>query len=69
MADYDYVMYNKTFHIEEANADQRSIYMSLGGLLMQVSADKQVLIELDIDLRVYLLMVKRDKLKQDTLYD
>lgn len=61
MDSYDYVMYGKIFKLEEKASERRTIYASFGGLLMSLTADKQVVGELDLDRRIYLLIRKKQR--------
>ncbi|KAL8436763.1 hypothetical protein ACSSS7_001465 [Eimeria intestinalis] len=58
LSGYDYVMYGKVFKLEETSSERRTLYLSFGGLLMSLAADKHVVGDLELDMRVYLL-VKR----------
>eukprot|EP00922_Rhytidocystis_sp_ex-Travisia-forbesii_P023228 GHVS01034109.1.p1 GENE.GHVS01034109.1~~GHVS01034109.1.p1 ORF type:complete len:178 (+),score=31.93 GHVS01034109.1:107-640(+) len=56
LEDYDYAMYVRIFKMEEKTSDRRTVYASFGGLIMSLTADKHVLGELQLDMRLYLLM-------------
>ncbi|XP_026191615.1 DNA-directed RNA polymerases I, II, and III subunit RPABC3 [Cyclospora cayetanensis] len=60
LSGYDYVMYGKVFKLEETSSERRTLYLSFGGLLMSLAADKHVVGDLELDMRVYLL-VKRSQ--------
>ncbi|GFE53716.1 RNA polymerase subunit [Babesia ovis] len=55
MRDYEYAMYGKIFKFEDVSSESRTIYASFGGLLMSLTADKQVIADLDLDMRIYLM--------------
>lgn len=64
MDEFDYVTYGKIFKYEHAGVDQNTnaaqvqIYVSFGGLLMQLTGDVDKLHELQVDSNVYLLLKK-----------
>eukprot|EP01071_Lankesteria_metandrocarpae_P001082 Lankesteria_metandrocarpae@DN1265_c0_g1_i1.p1 len=60
MDEYDYVMYGKVFKTEDKSVERRTIYASFGGLLLSLTADKHVVSELVLDLRIYLLLRRAD---------
>eukprot|EP00920_Eleutheroschizon_duboscqi_P023571 GHVT01058740.1.p1 GENE.GHVT01058740.1~~GHVT01058740.1.p1 ORF type:complete len:178 (+),score=44.96 GHVT01058740.1:249-782(+) len=53
---FEYVMYGRIFKLEEQSSERRTLYASFGGLLMALTADKQVVGDLDLDMRVYILL-------------
>ncbi|GBE59713.1 RNA polymerase subunit [Babesia ovata] len=55
MRDYEYAMYGKIFKFEDVSSESRTIYASFGGLLMSLTADKQVVADLELDMRIYLM--------------
>ncbi|KAF8817838.1 Dna-directed Rna polymerase II RPBABC8 [Cardiosporidium cionae] len=54
--DFDYCMFGKIFKMEEPSSERRTVFASFGGLMMALTADKQVLADLEIDMRIYLLI-------------
>ncbi|PFH38473.1 DNA-directed RNA polymerase II RPBABC8 [Besnoitia besnoiti] len=56
LQEYDYVMYGKIFRIEECSSERRILYASFGGLLMALAADKHVVGDLELDMRIYILI-------------
>ncbi|UKJ87757.1 DNA-directed RNA polymerases I, II, and III subunit [Theileria orientalis] len=56
LGDYEYAMYGKIFKFEEVSSETRTIYASFGGLLMSLTADKQVVADLDLDMKIYILV-------------
>ncbi|AFZ80368.1 DNA-directed RNA polymerase subunit rpb8, putative [Theileria equi strain WA] len=56
LGDYEYAMYGKIFKFEEISSETRTIYASFGGLLMSLTADKQVVADLELDMKIYLLV-------------
>eukprot|EP00695_Tsukubamonas_globosa_P001473 TRINITY_DN249_c0_g1_i1.p1 TRINITY_DN249_c0_g1~~TRINITY_DN249_c0_g1_i1.p1 ORF type:complete len:100 (-),score=21.42 TRINITY_DN249_c0_g1_i1:39-338(-) len=59
MDEYDYVMYGKVFKysIEKGTGKVR-IYISFGGLLMELKGDPEYVKEINPDSRLYLLIRK-----------
>lgn len=58
---YDYVMFGKVFKYKDAMDNghvKADVFVSFGGLLMQLSGDPKRLEDLDIDNNVYLLLRK-----------
>ncbi|KAI8109567.1 hypothetical protein M9434_000849 [Picochlorum sp. BPE23] len=58
---YDYVMFGKVFKYKDAMASghvKADVFVSFGGLLMQLSGDPKRLEDLDVDNNIYLLMRK-----------
>lgn len=56
---FDYVMYGKVFKWKDTKAGGQTkleVYVSFGGLLMQLVGDPQKLEVLELDSHVYLLM-------------
>eukprot|EP00914_Ancora_sagittata_P029461 GHVO01058264.1.p2 GENE.GHVO01058264.1~~GHVO01058264.1.p2 ORF type:complete len:141 (+),score=28.84 GHVO01058264.1:100-522(+) len=53
---YNCVMYGRIFNIEEVGNNRRTVYASFGGLLMSLSADKEVLGKLELNMRVFILL-------------
>lgn len=60
LEEYDYVMYGKIFRLEESSSERRTLYASFGGLLMALTADKHVVGDLELDMRVYILIRRSD---------
>lgn len=60
LKEYDYVMYGKIFRIEECSSERRILYASFGGLLMALTADKHVIGDLELDMRIYILIHRSD---------
>ena len=61
MDKYDYVMYGKIFKYKDntsAGHARVEVFISYGGLLMQLIGDPKKLEELEVDSPVYLLMRK-----------
>mmetsp|Transcript_15535 Transcript_15535/g.48845 ORF Transcript_15535/g.48845 Transcript_15535/m.48845 type:complete len:151 (-) Transcript_15535:16-468(-) len=59
MDKYEYVMYGKLFKYQDAGGALKvEVYVSFGGLLMQLTGDAKQLESLEIDSRLYLLMRK-----------
>ncbi|KAH7646969.1 RNA polymerase II B8 subunit [Cryptosporidium bovis] len=56
MDQYDYVMYGKIYRVEEKQSDRRSLYASFGGLLMSITADRNLLGDFSLDMRIYCLV-------------
>jgi DNA-directed RNA polymerase I, II, and III subunit RPABC3 len=59
--DYEYVMHGKVYKLDkkvEEGATQAVVYVSYGGLLMQLTADHNKLSQFEIDGMVYLLVRK-----------
>ncbi|CUV04168.1 RNA polymerase II B8 subunit [Cryptosporidium parvum Iowa II] len=56
MDQYDYVMYGKIYRVEEKQSDRRSLYASFGGLLMSLTADKNLVGDFSLDMRLYCLV-------------
>ncbi|KAH8740384.1 RNA polymerase II B8 subunit [Cryptosporidium ryanae] len=56
MDQYDYVMYGKIYRIEEKQSDRRSLYASFGGLLMSITADRNLVGDFSLDMRIYCLV-------------
>ena len=58
---YDYVMYGKIFKYKDSSKGgsiKVEVYISFGGLLMQLIGDPKKLETLEVDNNVYLLMRK-----------
>lgn len=58
---YDYVMFGRIFKYKDSTASGHSkadVFVSFGGLLMQLTGDPKRLEELELDQNVYLLMRK-----------
>jgi DNA-directed RNA polymerase I, II, and III subunit RPABC3 len=58
---YDYVMFGKVFKYKDAMESgniKADVFVSFGGLLMQLSGDPKRLEDLDVDNTIYLLMRK-----------
>ncbi|KAK1934854.1 putative RNA polymerase subunit 8c [Babesia divergens] len=53
--EYEYAMYGKIFKYEDISSESRTIYASFGGLMMSLTADKQVVADLELDMRIYLM--------------
>jgi DNA-directed RNA polymerase I, II, and III subunit RPABC3 len=61
MDKYEYVMYGRVFKYKDASAQgavRADVFVSFGGLLMQLTGDPARLQELALDLNVYLLIRK-----------
>ncbi|CAK0779870.1 hypothetical protein CVIRNUC_004876 [Coccomyxa viridis] len=63
MDSFEYVMFGRIFKYEDtpsgaSNQMRVQVYVSFGGLLMQLTGDLQKLQELDVDANIYLLMRK-----------
>ncbi|KAL7069449.1 putative RNA polymerase II B8 subunit [Cryptosporidium serpentis] len=56
MDQYDYVMYGKIYRVEEKQSDRRTLYASYGGLLMALTADKNLVGDFTLDMRLYCLV-------------
>eukprot|EP01125_Pyxidicula_operculata_P015893 TRINITY_DN5419_c0_g1_i1.p1 TRINITY_DN5419_c0_g1~~TRINITY_DN5419_c0_g1_i1.p1 ORF type:complete len:144 (+),score=32.10 TRINITY_DN5419_c0_g1_i1:81-512(+) len=57
---YDYCMYGKVFKtLHEEKSSKLSVYVSFGGLLMQLQGDREHLKDLALDSSIYLLIRKR----------
>ena len=56
MDQYDYVMYGKIYRVEEKQSDRRSLYASFGGLLMSITADRNLVGDFSLDMRIYCLV-------------
>ena len=54
---YEYVMHGKIFE-DDLKDDDLTIYISFGGLLLQISGKNKDLKDLELDSRIYLLMKK-----------
>eukprot|EP01054_Gregarina_sp_Poly1_P001543 Gregarina_sp_Poly_1__1542@NODE_138_length_13117_cov_118_636935_g123_i0_p6_GENE_NODE_138_length_13117_cov_118_636935_g123_i0NODE_138_length_13117_cov_118_636935_g123_i0_p6_ORF_typecomplete_len155_score29_53RNA_pol_Rpb8/PF03870_15/2_4e31RNA_pol_RpbG/PF16992_5/0_015RNA_pol_RpbG/PF16992_5/0_085_NODE_138_length_13117_cov_118_636935_g123_i022292693 len=54
--EYEYVCLGKIFSEEERLPDKRSVYLSFGGLLCGITADKEILSEFVIDRRLFMLV-------------
>ena len=56
---YEYVMHGKIFEENLSDDGQKlTVYISFGGLLMSIVGQPQILKELELDSRIYLLMRK-----------
>jgi DNA-directed RNA polymerase I, II, and III subunit RPABC3 len=58
---FDYVMYGKVFKYKDTSAGGQlrvEVYVSFGGLLMQLTGDPKKLKVIELDKHVYLLMRK-----------
>jgi len=58
---YDYVMFGRVFKYKDSSASgqvKADVYVSFGGLLMQLTGDPKRLEDLDLDQNVYLLIRK-----------
>lgn len=58
---YEYVMYGKIFKYKDSSRGGQirvEVYISFGGLLMQLTGDPKKLEALEVDDNVYLLMRK-----------
>lgn len=58
---FDYVMYGRVFKYKDSSASghtKADVYVSFGGLLMQLTGDPKRVEDLDLDLTVYLLIRK-----------
>lgn len=58
---YDYVMFGRVFKYKDSTASGHSkadVYVSFGGLLMQLTGDPKRVEDLDLDQNVYLLIRK-----------
>ena len=58
---YDYVMYGRVFKYKDSSSSGHSkadVYISFGGLLMQLTGDPKRVEDLDLDQTVYLLIRK-----------
>jgi len=58
---YDYVMFGRVFKYKDSSASghiKADVYVSFGGLLMQLTGDPKRLEDLDLDQNIYLLMRK-----------
>lgn len=58
---YDYVMFGRVFKYKDSSASGHSkadVYVSFGGLLMQLTGDPKRVEDLDLDQTVYLLIRK-----------
>ncbi|PSC76122.1 DNA-directed RNA polymerases II and V subunit 8A-like [Micractinium conductrix] len=61
MDNFDYVMHGKVFKFKDSSHSgqlKADVYVSYGGLLMQLTGDPKRLEDLDIDQNIYLLMRK-----------
>jgi DNA-directed RNA polymerases I, II, and III subunit RPABC3 len=62
MNDYDYVMHGKVFKFKDSGEtkafNKAEVYISFGGLLMQLTGEIKQLEQLDLDQSIYLLMKK-----------
>ena len=59
MDKYEYVMYGKVFKykdVKEGGTVKVQVYISFGGLLMQLTGDPKKMEELELDSRLYLLV-------------
>lgn len=59
--EYEYVMHGKVFKFKDSGAAKQfkaEVYVSFGGLLMQLTGDPKQLEKLDIDQTIYLLIKK-----------
>ncbi|KEP67122.1 UNVERIFIED_CONTAM: DNA-directed RNA polymerase II RPBABC8 [Hammondia hammondi] len=61
LKEYDYVMYGKVFRTEECSSERRTLYASFGGLLMALTADKHVVGDLELDMRIYILIRRSEE--------
>ncbi|SBT82474.1 DNA-directed RNA polymerases I, II, and III subunit RPABC3, putative [Plasmodium ovale] len=51
----EYIMSGRIFKFEELSSERRTVYASFGGLMMALTADKQFIGDLEIDMKIYLL--------------
>ncbi|CXJ19109.1 DNA-directed RNA polymerases I, II, and III subunit RPABC3, putative [Plasmodium berghei] len=51
----EYIMSGRIFKFEELSSERRTVYASYGGLMMALTADKQFIGDLEIDMKIYLL--------------
>lgn len=61
MDEYEYVMHGKIFKYKDTSSGdtlKTEVYISYGGLLMQLVGDPKKLGELEVDSKVYLLIRK-----------
>lgn len=61
MDNFDYVMHGKVFRFKdrsETGVAKVDVFISFGGLLMQLTGDPKRLEELDLDQGIYLLLRK-----------
>lgn len=61
MDNYEYVMFGKVFKYKDSNQGgvmRVEVFVSFGGLLMQLSGDPKKLEALEVDDNIYLLMRK-----------
>eukprot|EP01069_Polyplicarium_translucidae_P003456 Polyplicarium_translucidae@DN2314_c0_g1_i2.p2 len=56
---FDYVMYGKVFNIDESGTARRTVYASFGGLLLSLTADREVLGRLEVNMRTF-IMIKHE---------
>ena len=59
--DYEYVMYGKVFKFKETSdtaAPRVEVYVSFGGLLMQLTGDPGRLVHMRLDDNIFLLIKK-----------
>ena len=59
--DYDYVMHGKVFKFTDKHKEGKlrvEVYVSYGGLLMQITGSPKELESMEVDSNVYLLMRK-----------
>eukprot|EP01055_Gregarina_sp_Pseudo9_P003592 Gregarina_sp_Pseudo_9__3591@NODE_3752_length_566_cov_3_250474_g3436_i0_p1_GENE_NODE_3752_length_566_cov_3_250474_g3436_i0NODE_3752_length_566_cov_3_250474_g3436_i0_p1_ORF_typecomplete_len172_score30_45RNA_pol_Rpb8/PF03870_15/4_1e30RNA_pol_RpbG/PF16992_5/2_6RNA_pol_RpbG/PF16992_5/0_07_NODE_3752_length_566_cov_3_250474_g3436_i052516 len=59
--EYQYVCLGKIFSEEEKLPDKRCVYLSFGGLLCNITADREILAEFVIDRRLFLLVKRSGK--------
>lgn len=59
MDEHEYVMLGKIFSEEDKPPERRAVYISFGGLLCGVIADRAILSEFVLDKRVFILISKR----------
>lgn len=54
--DYEYVMYGKVFKVSESKSNELNIFISFGGLLMNLKGATQHLKAIQPETRLYLLI-------------
>eukprot|EP01056_Protomagalhaensia_sp_Gyna25_P000896 Protomagalhaensia_sp_Gyna_25__895@NODE_1430_length_1843_cov_223_133038_g1154_i0_p2_GENE_NODE_1430_length_1843_cov_223_133038_g1154_i0NODE_1430_length_1843_cov_223_133038_g1154_i0_p2_ORF_typecomplete_len155_score31_45RNA_pol_Rpb8/PF03870_15/2_2e31RNA_pol_RpbG/PF16992_5/0_13RNA_pol_RpbG/PF16992_5/1_3_NODE_1430_length_1843_cov_223_133038_g1154_i013051769 len=59
--EYEYVCLGKIFNEEDKLPDRRSVYLSFGGLLCGITADREILSEFVMDRRLFLLAKRSGK--------
>ncbi|EZG56793.1 putative RNA polymerase subunit [Gregarina niphandrodes] len=56
MEDYEYVCLGRVFHEDDKSAEKRAVYISFGGLLCQLIADKAIVSEFTMDKRLFFFL-------------